>query len=572
MKSLVWRALTLGIGLSGCGHYYHGYYPGAVGLGAPTVVVGEAESDGAIVLGTVVTGTASGSWTAQNGWSGAGVVLPGVPLAVDTSCSVPRLAAAAPVNGNGAGLAGLVGPGIHVSCGACSTREVVTTDGVGGGVVRVVGGTGHDDSVAALSLLGSLSSLSLGGDSLVASSDGVRLEAALAHDALGAGGGESAIVVRALGGPPGRAPTPVRVHLVIDTSTSMARRWDEVREAALALVGRLRPEDELVIVAYATDARIALAPALVGDGAAARAAILGLSCEGRTNIEAGLRAAYATLAPSGGSIVLLLSDGVPEGGFATPRELGALAAEARVRTGATTVTIGLGSEFHAGILGAIARRGGGDFRIAPTAHELGALLEAELELHTNVVARDIAFELQLAPGVGLAAGIDLQALDAGVEVRGTRVTIRMGTIAASETRTLVLPIQLAAPGAVVSCTARATVAGGPFEGGRALAVRSAPLPIPAGGLAASLDADLSSALVAAAGAVENGDAGAAARALRAHADVASQLASGDPAIEARRDHVLAFAAGLEASVPAASWGARRQAAQAMLEWSAGLGR
>lgn len=567
------RALVAALLLSGCGHYYHGYYPGAVALDAPTVVVGsETTIDGEFVVGTVVTGTASGSWTVQNGWSGgagASVGASEVTIAGDASCAVPRIAGAVSVSGNGVGLPGLVGPGIHVTCSACSTM-----DG-GGGAVSSGSGSASvgGDTIAALALLGSLSSLSLGGDAAIVSQDGVRLEASLAHDALPAVGGDSAVVVRALGGPPGPSPTPVRVHLVIDTSASMEARWDEVRDAALALVGRMRAEDELEIVTYATGARIALAPTRVGDGESARAVIRGLSCSGQTNIEAGLRAAYGTLAPNGGSIVLLLSDGVPEGGYATPAELGALAGEARVRAGATTVTIGLGSEFHAGILRSIARRGGGDFRIAPTAHELDALLEAELVAHTNIAARDVSFELDLATGVRVAASLDFASLDAAVEVSGSHVTIHIGTISANETRTIVIPLVVSAPpGPIASVAAHATGASGAMEGQRALAVREARQAIPAGGLAATLDADLASALASSASAVENGDAAAAARAIRAHAEMALRVASGDPAILARVEHAQAFAAGLEASVGGATWGARRQAASAMLEWSVGLGR
>ena len=536
----------------GCGHYYHGYYPGAIGLDAPTVVVGGED----VVVGTVLTGTASGAWTLANGWSAGASASGGSGITAEAAFSVPRLAATIAVSGNGVGLSGLVGPGIHVACSACSASAM----------------TSGSDSIAALSLLGSLSSLSLGADAIVASSAGVRLEASLAHDALPSDGGESAVVVRAIGGPPGPTPTPVRVHLVIDASASMEARWDEVRDAALSLIARLPADDELEIVVYSTGARIALPPSRVGDGEAARAAIRSLACSGQTNIEAGLRAAYAGLAPNGGSIVLLLSDGVPEGGYATPAELGALAADARASAGATTITIGLGSEFHAGILRSIARRGGGDFRIAPTAHELGALLEAELTAHTNVVARDVAFDLDLASGVSIAASFDVASLDAAIEVHGAHVTVRIGTISASETRTVVIPIRVTAAGPVASVRARATTAGTETAGQSALSVREGRQSIPAGGLAATLDADLASALAHAATAVENGDASTAAAAIRAHANLARQVASGDPAITARVDHAQAFAAGLEASVPSASWGARRQASAAMLEWSVGLAR
>lgn len=584
MKTRDVSAIALVLGLAGCGHYYHGYYPGALALDAPTVVVGDEST---YVSGTLVTGTASGSWTVQNGWSGSAVVESApstISLTADASCSVPRVAATGSVRGDGVGLPGLVGSGIHVSCSLCdgtSTGAAVGSGsgafvpavGTSGGATTSTGAAVPGDTIAALALLSSLSPVSLGGDATVATSEGVRLEASLAHDALPAAGGESAIVVRAIGGAPPSTPTPVRIHLVVDTSASMEMRWDEVREAALALVDHLRAEDELEIVAYATDARVVLPPTRVGDGAAARAVIRAMSCGGQTNIEAGLRAAYGTLVPDGGSIVVLLSDGVPEGGYATPAELGALAGAARASAGATTISIGLGGGFHAGILRAIARRGGGDFRIAPTAHELGALLQAEVTLHTQIVAREVAFDLTLAPGVRVSASLDASSLDAAVAIDGSHLSIRIGSLAAGETRTIVVPISVSAPpGAIATVSASARAAGQALLGQRALAVREAPQPIPAGGLAATLDADLSSALVAAATAVENGDASTASATLRAHADLARRLASGDPAILARAEHTWAFAAGIDASVPSASWGARRQAAQAMMEWSVGLGR
>jgi Ca-activated chloride channel family protein len=310
----------------------------------------------------------------------------------------------------------------------------------------------------------------------------------------------------------------------------------------------------------------------VGDGSAARAVIRSLTCSGQTNIEAGLRAAYGTLAPDGGSVVLLLSDGVPDGGLSTPTELGTLAADARSRMGATTLTIGLGNQFHAGILRAVANRGGGDFRVAPSAADLAQLLTAELEAHANIVARDVAVDVALAPGVTLDAAFDATSIDAGVRIEGGRVSIRIAALAAGETRTIVLPIAVAAPGAVATVQGHASTAGVVVQGERALSVRASAQAIPAGGLAATLDADLASALVASASAVENGQTAAASAALRAHAERARAIASGDPAILARVQAALSFAAGLDATVPSASWGARRQASYAILEWSVGLSR
>jgi hypothetical protein len=559
--------LVVALSLAGCGHYYRGAYRGttyAHATGAygtpPTVVVADGGATEGVVadeapfVSSVVTASEapSGVWSGSSGWGMEGSADGGVDGAVfvPVALSVPRLGGSVSATGDARGLLGLVGAGVRIDCDLCDTH----------------------DAIAALSLLAPLSGGSLGVDSTVVASGGVRLEASLAHDALPSSGGESAIVLRAIGGPAPSVASPVRIHLVIDASTSMESRWDEVIASALALVGHLRAQDELQIVVYSTTARVALAPVVVGNGATARAAIRGLRCGGRTNIESGLRAAYGALAPSGGSIVLVLSDGVPQGGLATPRELGALAAEARASMGATTITIGLGNEFHPGVLRSIARRGGGDFRIAPSPADLDALFVAELEAHAQIVARDVTLDVALSPGVQLDASFDLEGVDAAVSVGGGHVSVRIAALSAGETRSIVLPIVTAHASVVAEVTGTARVEGAvQVEGDRQLALGVSTAPVPAGALLASLDADLASVLVSAASAVENGDASSASAALRAHAERARlSIAGAPPALHARIEHTLAFAAALDALVPPAGWGARRQTAAAMLEWAGGL--
>ena len=76
----------------------------------------------------------------------------------------------------------------------------------------------------------------------------VRVRASLAHDALPASGGETDVVLEVTGLAPPPVVPPLRVHLVIDASTSMERAWDDVKDAALEVVARLRAVDELQIV------------------------------------------------------------------------------------------------------------------------------------------------------------------------------------------------------------------------------------------------------------------------------------------------------------------------------------
>ena len=389
----------------------------------------------------------------------------------------------------------------------------------------------------------------------------LSVHASLAHDALPAAGGETQVVVVVEGLAPPAVRPPLRVHLVIDASQSMRGGWGDVLDAAHAVVRRLRPQDELQIVVYGTEAREALAPMPIGDGARARQVISGLRFGGRTNIEAGLRLAYGRVQSGGRSLVILVSDGVPQGGLSMPEELGALAAEANAQAGAITLSVGLGTEFHTGVLSTLAAQGGGDFRIAPRSSELRALLEQEIEARGGVVATDLVTHIEAAQGVTLTG----------------ESAFRLGAVAAGEARSFVIPARVSRPGNVAQVSLRFTDATGrPIVIEGALELAAAPQAMAQGAMTATLDAGLADALVVCGQAIENGDGGAARAALEAHVGVVQAVLASRSnlpaaaALRARNEAALRIAATLPGLVAEASWGERRRTGAAFAEWSFSL--
>lgn len=473
----------------------------------------------------------------------------------------PRGHASAAVTGAGVSLEALLDVGIAVDCaaGGCATGAGALASG----------------EIAALCRLVPLGDGALSADALVGGDANVRIEASLAHEGLPAAGGASEVIVRLRGGEAPPVPPPLRIHLVIDASTSMEVRWDAVKDAAIALVGTLRADDELEIVVYGTGARVALPPTRVGDGTQARAVIRGLEVGGRTNIEAGLRAAYADAAPAGGSIVLLLSDGVPQGGAASSRELSAITEQAWSERGTSTVAVGLGFDFDAEVLRAIAEAGHGSFRIAPRVSELPELLSAEITAHGRVVARDLAVEVALGADVAL----DAEAAAAiGVAVEDGRAQIRVPALSAGAELTFALPVVVGrgAVGAEIATVSAAwtSAASSRGTGTKTLRVARASGAVPAGSMRVALDLELSTTLELAAEAVAGGEGERAAQLLEAHAaEVEGLLAvHADAALRERASASRAMAWALRAHVPGASWPARRATAAGILAWSVGLGR
>lgn len=488
------------------------------------------------------------TWSPEAGWGGGETPALEASGAVSAdSAGVLRSAPSGASMSTGAA-AGAAGVGCASGCAASGATSgggamslTASLGGLCGGGAPAVGG-----GIARLDALGPLGVV--GDDGIVLHADAnVRVTASLAHDALPAAGGESAVVVRVEGLAPPAVVAPLRVHLVIDASTSMEGAWQDVKTAALAVVRRLRPEDELQIVVYGTGATEVLPPLAIGDGSRARGVIRGLRYGGRTNIEAGLRLAYGACRPAGRSLVVVISDGVPQGGLSTADELGALASRANADAGAVTLAVGLGTEFHTGILSALGAAGGGELQLAPRSGELAALLERALAARGAVVASDVEARVIASPGVTVTGD----------------ATARVGAITAGHTTSLVVPVTVGQPGPVAHVRVAIVLADGrPLELEASLSVGRASAPVPAGAIATVLDLSLAAALEAAGRSIENGDGRSAADTLRAHvAESRAAVPVGPLAgtLASRNEAVLRIAETLPALVAEASWGARRQA-------------
>lgn len=412
--------------------------------------------------------------------------------------------------------------------------------------------------VARLDGLFALDAASLSGGVQLYADANVRVSASLAHDALPASGGASQVVVTVEGLAPPAVVPPLRVHLVIDASTSMADAWPDVRASALAVLRHLRPQDELQIVVYGTTATEALAPITVGDGARARQVIGALRYGGQTNIEAGLRLAYGALRPAGRSLVVVISDGVPQGGLSGPSELGALSARANQVSGAVTLTVGLGTEFHTGVLSELSRAGGGELLLAPRSNQLTPVLERAIASRGAVVVSG------LEGSVSASAGVRLDASGA----------LLLGALAAGEVQRFVVPITTTHGGTVARVRLRFLDAQGlSHELEASLSLAEGAAPVPAGAIAAVLDQSLSLALRAAGARIEQGDGAGAAAALQAHIDEARAIDAARPSatLEARTEQVVDLALALPGLVANASWGERRAAGASFVARSFAIG-
>jgi Ca-activated chloride channel family protein len=233
---------------------------------------------------------------------------------------------------------------------------------------------------------------------------------------------------------------PLRLALVLDRSGSMAGpKLAVARRCARWLADRLRPVDELALVAFDGHVRL-LVPRAAVDASRMRAAIASIGPGGQTNLSGGwLRGlGELTQAPADGPRkIVLLTDGLANEGITDRGDLVGMARRARLE-GVSTSTIGFGEGFDEDLLRDMADAGGGNTHFAATPDDAPGIFERELEGLTRVVAHNVTLEVRPGPAVevlGVLNDYPSLAVEGGVQ-------IELGDAYAGERRRVVLELRV----------------------------------------------------------------------------------------------------------------------------------
>jgi Ca-activated chloride channel homolog len=198
---------------------------------------------------------------------------------------------------------------------------------------------------------------------------------------------------------------PLNVALSIDRSGSMAGdKLAAARQAAIGVAQSLKDRERLAAVAF-DDTVIDVAPSLeLDDAVRARIAsrIRGLESGGSTALFDGFaRAAELTsrdLRPGEtDSWVIVLSDGMGNHGLTDPAAMRVHAASLADR-GIRTITVGIGDDYEAAQLTALADGGAGEFHHATNPNEIVEIVLAELKALRVTTARDLRITVSAHAG------------------------------------------------------------------------------------------------------------------------------------------------------------------------------
>jgi Ca-activated chloride channel family protein len=196
---------------------------------------------------------------------------------------------------------------------------------------------------------------------------------------------------------------PCNLVFLIDVSGSMepANKLPLLRQGLRMLVERLRPEDTVAIVVYASDSRVVLPPTSGAQREEILRALDALHAGGSTNGGAGLQTAYSLaqrdFQTEGVNRVILCTDGDFNVGITSPTELTRVIEE-KARAGVFLSVLGFGvGNLKDSTMEQLADCGNGNYAYIDTLNEAHKVLIAQMSGTLVTVAKDVKVQVEFNP-------------------------------------------------------------------------------------------------------------------------------------------------------------------------------
>ena len=236
------------------------------------------------------------------------------------------------------------------------------------------------------------------------------------------------------------------VQIVLDRSGSMnGRPLESAKESILKLVDRLAPQDSFGLVAFDDSALVVVPTLSMSDHhlPSLKKAIREMDTGGSTDIAAGYLLGIRELKrinSSGGSTLLLISDGHANSGETDPKFFAEVATKSATER-VTTSTIGLGNGYDETLLEALSQGGGGAHRFAGTIDEAVGAIAAEVEdLLDKAVVNAV---MRLTPTSVLMGAPSIEILQRlPYWMDGQTYVLQLGDLYSGENRRFVVEIAL----------------------------------------------------------------------------------------------------------------------------------
>tara|TARA_R110002096_G_scaffold121528_23_gene263203 strand:- start:1246 stop:2658 length:1413 start_codon:yes stop_codon:yes gene_type:complete len=236
---------------------------------------------------------------------------------------------------------------------------------------------------------------------------------------------------------------PCAVTLVVDCSGSMQERgkMSRVHDGLRAFVDRMRPNDQIAVVAFAKEARVVTPLRRRGTGDWLQETITGLRPGGGTNLHAGLMLGIQQL--DNGDLgkltkrVVLLTDGIANEGV-TQSHVIATDARQRAQDSIDISTIGVGQNLDTGLLTQLAKTNRGLFHFVADEVDVAKVFVHEADSLLVPAARNVELQIELPRGIASA-----QVIGGNASVAGQTIHMQMPNLNAGVTGVVMLRCKLA---------------------------------------------------------------------------------------------------------------------------------
>src|SRR2546425_602933 len=200
-----------------------------------------------------------------------------------------------------------------------------------------------------------------------------------------------------------RKRPPLNLSVVLDRSGSMSgAKIEKARQAAMALVDRLGPEDLFSFVTYSDRAELVFPAQEVEDKEALKRRISRIQPGGSTalyaGVELGAEQVQKTLSGERINRVILLSDGLANVGPSSPRDLRRLGGALSER-GIAVTTIGVGDDYNEDLMAGLAEASDANYYYVKDTEKLPEIFAKELGELLAIAAREVRIEISCPDGV-----------------------------------------------------------------------------------------------------------------------------------------------------------------------------
>jgi len=242
--------------------------------------------------------------------------------------------------------------------------------------------------------------------------------------------------------PRGAQRPPVNLALVLDRSGSMSGdKIAKAREAALAALDRLGPQDLFSLVTYDHNVQTLVPPQSPGAnrdwierqiraiGTGGNTALFGAVSQGAAEVRKHLGGPYIHR-------VVLLSDGLANVGPSSPEDLARLGA-ALVKEGISVTTVGIGNDFNEDLMSRLAEKSDGNHYFVESSVDLPRIFALELGDVLSVAARRVIIEIDCPDGVQ-----PLRIIGREGRIRGNRVEIHLNQLYGGQNKYALIEVEV----------------------------------------------------------------------------------------------------------------------------------